>query len=131
MNPSANAFEDCVSAAAWSVLPRARYSSPQGFDFPYAADTRLHISAFSEMLYFLSRGPMSRGSIDFTADGDSTVVTVSVRFFYTTPEIIQHAKMYTLSRDEDNNGVGIFVRGDIYVLFQLYSRTVLCRPRLT
>ncbi|KAJ3535088.1 hypothetical protein NM688_g7029 [Phlebia brevispora] len=110
-----NEFEDCVDVAQWSILPEGAYTSPQGVS-PYAAETTVTLPVYSDMLYFLSRGPFTRGSIQFACNGAADNVKVHIKFFYLSPDTVQHAKVCVLQRDEVNNGVGVFTSPQLEML---------------
>lgn len=104
-----NEFEDCVAIAEWDVLPRAAYMSPRGVA-PYSAETTVTLPVFSDMLYFLTRGPFTKGAIRFSSGGTSDSVNIKTTFYYYSANMIEYAKVCILQRDEVNNGIGILVR---------------------
>ena len=110
MQSTTPAFEDSIGTSPWTVLPRGTYRSPDGTT-AHCAETKLGVDSNADMLYFLSRGPLARGSIEFLCEeqGEQGEATVSVRFFHSKPEILQHVRVCRLRRDDTNQGVGIHV----------------------
>ena len=106
-----NEFEDCVAIVEWDVLPKSTYMSPRGVA-PYCAETNVTLPVFSDMLYFLGRGPLTKGIIQFASGRSSDAVNIGITFFYYSPNMLDCAKVCMLQRDEVNNGVGILVRLD-------------------
>ena len=105
-------FMDCKDFARWEVQPKGRYVSPTGYVAPYSAETSVAIDYGSELIYFLSRGPPSTGTIEFDCDRDEDAmdVTITVQAYYSSPEVLKHSYVCILERFEVQNGIGIFVR---------------------
>lgn len=99
---------DCVNVAQWKELD----GSPGDNHYSYRAYTSLELPVSSDLLYFISRGSLSVGTIDFleSEEPDSDSVKVDVTFLYQTPKALEHAKVCQLERESGKNGVGIFVR---------------------
>ncbi len=101
-------FQDCVLVADWTVIPASQVTQQR--PFPHTAQATLVLPVSSELLYFLSRGPLSRGSISYVVGEESSdVVDVRVEVSYTSPDVLHLMKVCLLQRDEVNNGVGIYV----------------------
>lgn len=115
-----NEFEDCVAISEWDVLPRATYMSPRGVA-PFSAETTVTLPVFSDMLYFVTRGPFTKGAIRFSSGGTSDCVNIKTTFYYYSATMIEYAKVCILQRDEVNNGIGILVS----LILRLRTQTFL------
>ncbi len=99
---------DCVEVAEWNQLEL----SNGHHDFSHVVETSVDIPVSSDLLYFLGRGHLSHGAIQFVDTGaeDSDVAHVDVKFSYDHHELADFVKVCRLSSDHENkNGVGIFV----------------------
>lgn len=99
--------QDCVSHADWTYEPQV---PPRYRQFQHYAHTSFDLPRFSSLLYFVSRGVLSHGSIEIVNDGTNPdQVTVEVDLLYNFDDVLDRVDVCTLQRDEDQNGVGIFV----------------------
>ncbi|THU98898.1 hypothetical protein K435DRAFT_516958 [Dendrothele bispora CBS 962.96] len=63
----------------------------------------------SDLLFLLSRGPWSAGSVDINqSDEPGDVVLVNVTTYYHHPRLLEHAQVCKLNRKENEVGVGVF-----------------------
>ena len=98
---------DCVHVAEWKRLD----GPPEDGRYRQGAYTSLELPISCDSLYFLSRGALSHGLIDFDHDGEvcSDVATVDVTFLYQNYVSLDDAQVCRLQKGPHKSGVGIFV----------------------
>ena len=98
---------ECVDHANWTYETDV---PPQYRQFRYYAHTTFDLPRDSSLLYFISRGVLSHGSIEILNDGtDSDTVNVDVDLLYNLDDVLERVDVCTLHRERNQNGVGIFV----------------------
>ena len=103
---------DCVEQAHW-VNHDEELDQHHWHGFRHLTKTSFNLPVDSELLYFLARGSLSHGAIEFKDDGDSDSdsAVVDVSFMYIHDVALENVEVCRLQRDGSKNGVGIFVSG--------------------
>ncbi|THH26317.1 hypothetical protein EUX98_g7871 [Antrodiella citrinella] len=107
---SSSSHPECVEEARWTNHDEDLERHRGAHNFRHLVKSSFNLPLNSDVLYFLARGSLSRGSIKITDDGNNgdDKVVVGVSFLYmhdVAPEKIQVCR---LQRDGSKNGVGIF-----------------------
>ncbi len=104
--------ETCMRQAEWTRVETHTKHPGVSRLFGRVAKTYLDLPRNSTLLYFLSSGALSRGSLHITDDGDGErdIVQVEIKLTYDTEDTLSSLVVCTLQRGEDENGIGIFVR---------------------
>jgi len=77
--------------------------------FPFKKEEKFELPIDSKTLFFLSRGVYSGGQVKVvTTDKESDVATVKVHLDYLRPGGPKIAKVCQFTRDDGENGIGIF-----------------------
>jgi hypothetical protein len=99
----------CISGDDWNVesTTRARHDR-----FRVTATTSFNLDVDSEsLLYFVSRGPLVSGAIEFVTSLDTNVVKVDIVGHFRERESLMDAMACQLKHGGSGTGVGIYVRG--------------------
>lgn len=101
---------DCVQQAHW-VNHDEELDQHRWREFRHLTTTAFSLPVNSALLYFIARGSLSHGTIEFRDDGESgnNNVVVDISFLYTHDVALDNIEVCRLQRDGSKNGVGISV----------------------
>ena len=96
---------DCVEVVAWD-------QAASSGDYSHVAQASVDLPVSSDLLYLVSHGYLSHGTVQFVATDsqDSHVASIDVTYHYDNDELSDVLKVCRLHRAVEKNGVGIFVR---------------------
>ncbi|KAF8058515.1 hypothetical protein FPV67DRAFT_506362 [Lyophyllum atratum] len=97
-------LEDCAGWEGDSRLQGRHFATARE---PFTAFASFELPISSEKLFFLARG-MASGSVKLRYGSDSDNVKVAVEARYRLQEAIDSVKVCTITRDDGENGLGIF-----------------------
>jgi hypothetical protein len=105
-DPSDGPIQRCIGGEDWSQIDPSEPSH-----YPLFARTVFDLPVSSDALYLFARGSLAHGSVtieDSQRGGDTVEVEVTVKYY--TRRALNRAKVCSLQRRPQENGVGIFVR---------------------
>jgi hypothetical protein len=95
---------ECTGDGSWEDVKTLPSQYP-----PYSARVGFKLPLDTPLLYFLSHGSLSQGSITFeTTSSSSSEVAVDVEVQYTSLEARSQATVCSLEKDEGGRGIGIY-----------------------
>lgn len=102
-------IQACIGENDWSPSSNSDYDT----FFPYSEQTSFDLDASSDLLFLLSRGSYAHGSVMIASTEDPSVadgsVGINVKVQYYERRALDRARVCLLKRDNNKNGVGIFV----------------------
>lgn len=95
----------CVDAEDWTE------TSIDLSDFLYASETSFDLPLDSATLFLISRGQNLGGAVNVLTSEDQAKESakVSISLYYVEEKVRDWTKVCLLSRDKDENGIGVFV----------------------
>ncbi|OCH93512.1 hypothetical protein OBBRIDRAFT_749481 [Obba rivulosa] len=104
-------LQDCVEYGSW-MKGRMEWANPHHplRDLSYIASTSFELPLDSDLLYMISRGALSHGTVSISDGGEqgSDKMEVHVRVQYAHEDALEKTKVCLLKPGENQNGVGIF-----------------------
>ncbi|KDR75479.1 hypothetical protein GALMADRAFT_247916 [Galerina marginata CBS 339.88] len=113
--PSGVSLQECIQGGEWSpsLKPDSSVAMAQGFvgiTFPRESETSFDLPLSSKSLFFLSRGQLLGGAVNVitSTNQPKDTATVQVVIKYRREEVRDLAKVCMITRNQGENGVGIF-----------------------
>lgn len=106
--PSDGIIDSCIAGSEWT----SDNHSPSSSQYPYSAHHAFKLPGSSQSLEFFSRGSLSSGNLNIAvlSAAKSSDVGVHVTVLYHTQHALNQASVCTMRRDQNEAGLGIFVR---------------------
>ncbi|TFK45094.1 hypothetical protein BDQ12DRAFT_642266 [Crucibulum laeve] len=138
--PSDVFLDRCITSEEWSRDLSSHIADFPSLDaylppsaFPYTSKTTFSLPLSSDVLFLLSRGPLSSGSVDIVTsseEGEAVKVDVVVKYF--REHVRDISNVCLVSRKDGEIGIGIFSpewANHHRIEDQLYFEVVVSLPR--